>query len=175
MKNLSMVLVLFCLVFVLSGCFNQEKSTTIGTGEKLYQSAKEVTFPEPTGYVTDVVGLLSPETKVALEKTCKEFALIAQVAVLIVDSTAPLSIEDYSIRLAEKCKVGLENSDNGVILLIAKTDRKLRIEVGRGLEAKLTDAKAGEIVGVITSFFKEGKYDEGVARGVNLILQEVKK
>lgn len=160
---------------IVSSC-NKKTITTRGTGEILYQSSKEVTLPESVGYVTDTINLLDVGTKRAIEESCKNFDSIAQIAILIVDTVKPLSIEDYEIRLAEKWKVGHAGKDDGVILLVAKDDRELRIGVGRGLESKLPDSLAGRIIErEIVPYFKDGKFSEGVANGVYAIQREVSK
>ncbi len=133
-------------------------------------------LPEPTGYVVDTIGLLKPTTVSTITQLCKDLDSVAQVAVCVVNSTQPNDIEGYSIKLAEKWKVGYKGKDNGVILLLAKGDRKVRIEVGRGLEDKLTDAKAGQIINnIIIPYFKQGDWDGGILAGVQAIKKEVMK
>lgn len=151
-------------------------SNPAATGNALYRAEKVDVFPEASGYVVDQVGLLSPEDKVYIENTCKNLDSIGQVAVCIISTTGNMSIEDYSIRLAEKWKVGHKDKDDGVILVIAKNDRKMRIEVGRGNEdVKLTDARAGRIINnVIVPKFKSGQYSQGVRDGVDAIFNELK-
>lgn len=132
--------------------------------------ATAMNLPEPSVYVTDTIHLLKPETIQEVNRRCKEFDSIAQIAVCIVDSTDPYTIEQYGIKLAEKWKVGYKGKDNGVIFILAKSDRKIRIEVGRGLEGVLTDAKSGRIIrNEIAPRFKVGKWDEGILVGVSSI------
>ncbi|MCG9875220.1 MAG: TPM domain-containing protein [Leptospiraceae bacterium] len=94
----------------------------------------------------------------------------SQIQVLIVPTTKPEEIEQYSIRLAEAAKIGRKGVDDGVILLVAKNDRRLRIEVGYGLEGVIPDALARRIISeIITPRFKEGNFDQGISEGVDAI------
>jgi uncharacterized protein len=135
--------------------------------------SKEI--PAPSGYVVDTIHLLKPETVQKLTEACTQFDSQAQIAVLIVDTTQPDSIEQYGIKVAEKWKVGYKGKDNGVILILAKDDHHVRIEVGRGLEGKLPDARAGQIVDLMTPSFKQSAWDKGVTDGVAAIMQEIKE
>ncbi|MCG3203956.1 MAG: hypothetical protein KCHDKBKB_00633 [Elusimicrobia bacterium] len=135
----------------------------------------ETVYPSPTGYVVDTSNVLSEETELKVSNQLKEFDEKAQIAVVTVPSTGAESIEEYSINLAEAWKPGYEGKDNGVIFLIATTDRKLRIEVGRGLEEKLTDAEAGRILdNKVIPYLKNADWDGGVLSGVTAIIEEVK-
>src|ERR1019366_3413833 len=92
----------------------------------------------------------------------------SQVAVLIVPTTEPESIEQYSIRVAEAWKIGRKKIDDGALLLVAKNDRKLRIEVGYGLEGALNDATAKRIIDeIITPRFRSGDFAGGISAGVD--------
>src|ERR1700689_2852196 len=128
-------------------------------------SAEEVAVPPLTARVIDLTGSLSGgavariESKLAALETKKG----SQVAVLIVPTTQPEEIEQYGIRVAEAWKLGRKGVDDGAILLIAKDDRHLRIEVGQGLEGALPDAIANRIVAeTITPHFKQNDFDGGV-------------
>jgi uncharacterized protein len=93
-----------------------------------------------------------------------------QIAVLMIPSLNNDSLEDYSIRVAREWAIGDKEKDNGVLLLIAKDDRKIRIEVGYGLEGALTDARSSQIIrNVITPDFRQEKYFEGISSGLNSI------
>lgn len=131
-------------------------------------------YPEPTGYVVDQAGILSDATEKELSSQLKAFDSKAQVAVLTVKTTGPLSIEEYGIKLAEKWKVGYKGKDNGVIFLVASEDRKMRVEVGRGLEGDITDSEAAHVIDAVRPFYKDGKWDQGTKEAVNLITKEIK-
>lgn len=123
--------------------------------------------------VTDLTATLSAEQRGQLDARLAAFEQEkgAQIAVLIVPSTQPEAIEQYSIRVAEQWKLGRKGVDDGVLLLIAKQDRKLRIEVGYGLEGALNDATSRRIIAeTITPKFKEGKFYEGIDAGLTRII-----
>lgn len=129
--------------------------------------------PFLSGRVVDTAGLLSPETAAELEALLKqhEAETSNQVVVLTVPSLEGEVLEEYSLKAAETWKLGQAGKDNGVLLLIAKNDRKLRIEVGYGLEGDLTDALCNRIIELeITPRFKQGDFDGGVRAGVDAIL-----
>jgi uncharacterized protein len=96
----------------------------------------------------------------------------SQIAVLIVDTTTPETIEQYSLRVADTWKLGRKNIDDGVLLVIAMKDRTLRIEVGYGLEGPLNDALCKRIIHeTITPYFKQGKFYEGIEQGINQMIK----
>lgn len=133
-------------------------------------------LPALTARVTDLTGILNGEQKGALEQKLAAFEARkgAQVVVLILPSTQPESIEQFGIRLLEAWKIGRKGVDDGVMLIVAKDDRKLRIEVGYGLEGALNDATAKRIIAeIITPRFKTGDFSGGVSAGVDAILQVV--
>ena len=142
----------------------------------LYIPAISMNLPEPTGYVVDTIGLLRMETIESITTICEKLDKTAQVAVCVVDSTQPDTIEQFSIKLAEKWKVGYKGIDNGIIIVLAKIDRKVRIEVGRGVEAIITDAKAKTITETIMKpLFKAGDWDGGILAGLKAVEKEVNK
>lgn len=133
--------------------------------------------PQLRGHVNDYAGMLSPETSRRLEQALTEFERSdsTQIVVLTIASLEGESLEEYSIKVAEAWRIGQEKLDNGAILLISKQDRKIRIEVGRGLEGKLTDLVSGRIIrSDITPYFKNNDYDSGVVTGVASIIQVVR-
>ena len=138
-------------------------------------SALALQLPEkPQHYVNDYTGLLSADSRERIENTLAEFEKTTsnQVVVAIFDSLEGGSLEDFSIHLAEKWKVGQKGRDNGIILLIFKSDRKVRIEVGYGLEGALPDVIANLIIqNEIVPNFRAGNYDAGVEKAVAAILQ----
>ncbi|MGA2141085.1 MAG: TPM domain-containing protein [Brevinematales bacterium] len=130
----------------------------------------------PEARVNDYAGMLSDDTRAAIEAYLAnlESRTGIQIVVAAFPSLEGESLEDYSIRLAEKWKIGQKGKDNGVILVIFKQERKLRIEVGYGLEDKLPDASASYIIrNVIAPYFKAGDYDSGVKAGVQAIAKTV--
>lgn len=136
-------------------------------------SALEV--PEhPTGRVTDYTDTLSANEISTLNKKLADFEeqTTNQIAVLIIPSLEGDNLEDYSIRLADKWKIGQKGKDNGVILLIVKNDRKIRIEVGYGLEAVLPDGLAGSIIrDEIAPLFRKNRFFAGINRGIDAIMK----
>ncbi len=136
----------------------------------------DVAVPQLTARVTDLTGTLSGETVNRMETKLAAFEAQkgSQIAVLIVPTTQPEEIEQYGIRVADQWKLGRKGVDDGAILLVAKNDRRVRIEVGRGLEGALPDAIANRIItDTITPHFKLGDYDGGIEAGVDQIVAVV--
>jgi len=136
----------------------------------------EVAIPPLKQRVTDLTATLDAaqiqnlETKLAAFEKAKG----SQIAVLIVSTTQPEVIEQFGIRVVEAWKLGRNGVDDGVLLLIAKEDRKLRIEVGYGLEGALNDATAKRIVAeVISPSFKQGDFYGGIDAGLTAIIQVI--
>src|SRR6202043_1557719 len=133
----------------------------------------DVAVPPLSGRVVDQTGTLSSDTIASLTQTLKGLELRrgSQVAVLIVPTTGPETIEQYSIRVAEAWKIGRKKIDDGALLVVAKNDRKLRIEVGYGLEGALNDVTAKRIIDeVITPKFRSGDFAGGISAGVDRIV-----
>ena len=123
--------------------------------------------------MVDQTGTLSSDEIDSLEARVRDFEARkgSQIAVLIVPTTQPEEIEQYSIRVAEAWKIGRKKIDDGAILLVAKNDRKLRIEVGYGLEGALTDVTARRIIDeIITPRFRSGDFAGGISAGVDRII-----
>lgn len=130
--------------------------------------------PRLTGRVNDYAHMLSPEAVQRLDATLADFERTdsTQVVVLTIPSLQDESLEEYSIKVAQAWGIGRKGRDNGAVLLVSKGDRKVRIEVGYGLEGVLTDALSGRIISqAITPAFKEGNFDAGVENGVAAIIQ----
>ncbi len=130
-------------------------------------------IPALEARVTDLTGTLALADRAALEQKLAAFEARkgAQVAVLIVPTTQPEEIEQYGIRVASAWKIGRAASDDGAILIVAKDDRTLRIEVGYGLEGALTDATANRIIDEsIVPRFRDGDFAGGVNAGVDRML-----
>jgi uncharacterized protein len=127
--------------------------------------------------VNDLAGLLSQEQASRLEDQLAQFEQETnhQVAVLTIPTLDGEDIEDFSIRVAENWKMGHKGNDNGVILLIARDDRKLRIEVGYGLEGVLPDAIANRIIReVIVPRFRDQDFPGGIESGLSAIIQTIR-
>ena len=132
---------------------------------------------KPEGRVTDRTGTLSSNEIAALNQRLAGFEreTTNQIAVLIIPSLEGDNLEDFSIRLAEKWKIGQQGKNNGVILLIVKNERKLRVEVGYGLEGALPDSLAGSIIrNEIAPRFKAGQFYQGIDAGVSAIMAATK-
>ena len=139
-------------------------------------AAEDVAIPSLKARVTDLTGTLDGGQRAALEAKLAAFEQRkgSQIAVLLVPTTQPETVEQYSIRVAEQWKIGRKDVDDGVLLLIAKNDRKLRIEVGRGLEGVLPDAIAKRIIAEdIAPWFKQGNFSDGINAGVDRIIKVV--
>jgi uncharacterized protein len=135
--------------------------------------AELVAIPELSSRVTDLTQTLSPAEQAQLEQKLAAFEAKkgSQIAVLIVPSVQPEDIAQYAIRVVEKWQIGRERVDDGVLVLIAKDDRKLRIEVGYGLEGAIPDLYAKRIISeVISPKFKQGDFYGGIDAGVDKII-----
>jgi len=130
-------------------------------------------IPAARGYVNDTAGLLSPGARQDIERFLADFQRSdsTQIAVLTVPSLEGADLESYSIRVAQSWGIGQKGQDNGALLLVAKAERAVRIEVGYGLEDRLTDLLAGRIVDQeIVPRFKTGDFDGGVKAGVKAMV-----
>jgi uncharacterized protein len=133
--------------------------------------------PTNHGRVNDNAGMLSSQTRVSLDVMLAELERSdsTQVMVLTVASLQGENLEEFATHVFQRWGIGQEGLDNGVLLLIAEKERKIRIEVGYGLESRLTDLKAGRIIGnVIAPAFKAGRFDRGVVEGVNTIISTIR-
>ncbi len=143
----------------------------------LPQALRALAVPQLQGRVNDYAHLLSAPTARQLEAILADLERTdsTQIVVLTIDSLEGDSLEDFSIRVAEGWGIGQKGKDNGAILLIAKSERKIRIEVGYGLEGKLTDLVSGRIIrNVIGPQFKMGRFDQGVSDGVAAMIAAVR-
>src|ERR1700704_4784974 len=141
-----------------------------------FAAMADVAVPPLTGRVVDKTATLSSSDVASLDQTLKDFEARrgSQIAVLIVPTTQPETMEQYSLRVAEAWKIGRKKIDDGAILVVAKDDRKLRIEVGYGLEGALTDVTAKRIINeVITPKFRSGDFAGGISAGVDRIIRVV--
>jgi uncharacterized protein len=133
--------------------------------------------PPLKGRVNDYAGLLSDSTRQQLEAILGDLEKTdsTQITVLTIPSLKGEILEEFSIKVADQWKIGQKGFDNGAILLIARQERKVRIEVGYGLEGSLTDLMAGRIISdVIVPQFKAGNFDQGVIDGVQAMIGVVR-
>src|SRR5438132_1945938 len=140
----------------------------------LIAAAAEI--PPLKARVTDLTATLNPQQRGALEQTLAEFEARkgAQIAVLLVPTTQPETIEQYAVRVQESWKLGRKGVDDGVLLVVAKNDRKLKIEVGYGLEGILPDAIAKRIIeDDIVPRFRENDFYGGIRAGTDRIMRVV--
>lgn len=129
---------------------------------------------KPQGYVSDWAGVFSTEQKADLESRIGAVKQTngAELAVVVVKSLQGGEIDDFAAKLFAQWGIGQKGKDNGVLLLAAMEDRKMRIEVGYGLEGVLTDAKTGRIQDeYIIPRFKEGNYAQGLLAGADVLLK----
>lgn len=139
-----------------------------------FAAQAEVAVPELKQRVTDLTGTLAPDTVSRLENTLAQFeaAKGSQIAVLMLPTTKPEEIEQFGIRVAEQWKIGRKGVDDGAILIVAKDDRAVRIEVGYGLEGVIPDAIAKRIIEEdIVPRFRQDDFSGGVETGVSRMMR----
>ncbi len=132
----------------------------------------QLEVPRNDGWVTDLGGILSDARENELETLMESYrqGSTHEIALLTIPSLEGESLESYSLEVARAWGIGGKDANNGALLLVAVKDRKLRIEVGRGLEGTLTDSRAGRIIrDVITPDFKRGDYEAGLVAGIRAI------
>ena len=140
--------------------------------------AQDAPIPPLSSRVTDTAGILGADGKQALEARLATFeqATGGQLAVLIVKTAEPETIDQYGIRVGEAWKIGKKGKDTGAILVIAMKEKKLRIEVGYGWEGALPDVEAKRIISeTITPFFKKSQFAQGIEAGIEKIQLAVSK
>lgn len=140
-----------------------------------FGSLSEAKFKTPwlSGPVMDEVGILAPEDKAEIEQLLRSFNQrdMAQIQVYITSSLQDLPIEQASIDITDQWKLGSKEKDNGLLFLIAPNERKMRIEVGQGLEGIMTDLHTKKIQDdIVVPYFKEQRMSEGVLNGVKAII-----
>jgi uncharacterized protein len=130
----------------------------------LAASAEKIADIHPTGYVTDLAHVISPEAKTRLENLCLELEQKtgAQMAIVTVNSLQDETVEQYGNELFKQLSVGNKKENRGVLLLVALTDRKYWTEVGYGLEPVINDARAGDAGRLMRSYFFQGNYSAGI-------------
>ena len=152
-------LILAFAAFVYSSCFRLQ---TLNAGKEI---------PELTGRVVDLADVLTPseEARVSAEIVGLEKKTGGQMAVLTLFSTGRIPIETYSIRVADAWKIGHAGRDNGAILILAIQDRRNRLEIGRGWEGPVTDARAGDILRKMAPFLKKGLHEQGITLAIRSV------
>jgi uncharacterized protein len=136
-------------------------------------SAYSLDVPKLQSYVNDYAGMISPSVRSKMEGELRAFEQSdsTQIVILTVPSLEGENIEEFSIKVAEAWKIGQRQKDNGILFIVSKQERKIRIEVGRGLEGKLTDLMAGRIIDqVIKPRFKQGDFDGGFITGTSALI-----
>jgi uncharacterized protein len=140
-------------------------------------TAAALEVPKVTGYVNDKAGLISSATELKIENFLRGFegSDSTQLVVLTIESLEGEALEEYSLKVVESWKIGQKGKDNGALLLIAKQERKIRIEVGYGLEGKLTDLLTGRIIdNEISPRFKSGDFEGGIIAGISSMAEAVR-
>jgi uncharacterized protein len=170
------LLQLIALCAMAFACFALQAQvvTQAAQAEPPAQAQTETAVPQLRARVTDQTGTLTAPLRDALEQRLAAFekGKGAQIAVLMVSTTQPDSIEQYATRVFDQWKLGRKGTDDGVLLIVAKNDRTVRIEVGYGLEGAIPDAKASRIINEqITPRFKQGDFAGGIDAGVTAIRQ----
>jgi uncharacterized protein len=135
--------------------------------------AELVAIPDLSERVTDLTQTLSVADKAQIEEKLSAFEKKkgSQIAVLIVPSTKPEEIDQYSIRVIEKWKIGRKKVDDGILILVAKEDHKIRIEIGYGLEGAIPDVTAKRVISeIIAPKFKQGNFAGGISDGVDKLI-----
>lgn len=136
----------------------------------------QVQYPEPQGWVNDFANVLAPQTKEQLNNLIAdvEKQTTAEIAVVTVESTAPLTPKQYATELLNRWKVGKKGKDNGVLILLAVKDRRIEIETGYGVEGILPDGKVGEIIRTyMVPYFKNNRWGEGLIAGTQQIARVI--
>ena len=136
-------------------------------------SAYGLEVPKLQGYINDYAGMISPPARAKIEEALRAFERSdsTQIVILTIPSLQGEDIEEFGIKVGDTWKIGQKGKDNGAILIVSKQERRIRIEVGRGLEGKLTDLMSGRIIdGVIKPRFKESDFDRGFINGVSSMI-----
>jgi len=127
-------------------------------------------FPTPTGFVNDFAGVLNQGARLQLEERLQAYAreTTTEIAIAILPSLGGRTIEDASVRLFDQWRIGKRDKNNGILIVVAVSDRRARIEVGYGLEGKVPDAQAGRIIrDIIGPHFRQGDYAGGLSAAVD--------
>lgn len=139
-------------------------------------SVRGAEVPVFSNYVNDYAYILNRATEAELNQKLKAFETKTgnQIAVLTITSLGSDNLERFATEIFKTWQIGQKDKDNGVLFLVSVNDRKMRIEVGYGLEGELTDAEAGRVIrDVVSPYFRQGSYNAGVIRGVEVIVAEI--
>jgi len=140
--------------------------------------AADIKLPSPVGYVNDFANVIDGASTARINSLARSLNVKkgAELAVITVKTTAPLDINTYAVKLFEKWKLGQKGKDNGLLIVAAIEDKKIKIETGYGLEGIITDGFSGRVLdeSVIPSF-KSGKYGEGLYLGASAISEKITK
>lgn len=138
-------------------------------------SEATASVPKYEDYITDTADILSNENEQQLEKKLKQYdeQTTNQIAVLTIDSLEGIDIESYSIEVVEDWKIGTEDKDNGILLLIVEDTNSARIEVGYGLEGDVTDIESKHILDEASESLKNGSYDEATVQITDNIISSI--
>lgn len=132
---------------------------------------------KPSGFVNDFAQIISPEVEIELNRDLDSFekSTGAEISVVTIPTYGrDETIETYAVKLFEEWGIGKEKEDNGLLLLVSRDDREVRIEVGYGLEPVITDIQSGRIIqDILAPAFQAGNYDEGISRAVNALMQSI--
>lgn len=134
--------------------------------------------PKETGYVNDFARIISSENYIKLDRLIKELKLKtgAELVVVTLKSLDGYPIEDVGLAIGREWGVGQKGKDNGLVIVVAPNDRKVRIEVGYGLEGAIPDSAAGRIRdGYMIPYFKQGDYNQGIFYGTQAVAQAIAK
>ena len=159
MKSLRTLLVVLCLIVA-----------------PLITQAEEVVLPQPQGFVSDFAGIIDQPTRRKLTNLIRELQekTGAEIAVVTVETTQPLTTFDYAMKIAETWKPGAKGKDNGVVFLVVSKDRKMFVTTGYGVEGMLPDGKVGAIQDqYIVPAFKQGNYSQGILAGTQAMAGEI--
>lgn len=166
----AVIAIIFIIIVIFINLNNSKNNSTIA-GSKLK-------IPAATGYVNDFAGVISSANKNILDSYLKKLdkKTGAEVAVVTLDSLKGNSIEDVALDIGRKWGVGKKGKNNGIVILVATGDKKMRIEVGYGLEGIITDGKAGRIRDdYMIPFFRQGDMEKGIINGTIAVASEIAK
>lgn len=166
-----LIITVFLAILIISLITNNPKNNSA-------LAKSELNIPAAVGYVNDFAGIISPENVNNLDSYLKELdnKTGAEIAVVTLASLKGNAIEDVSLNIGRKWSIGKKGKDNGIVILVATGDKKMRIEVGYGLEGVIPDGKAGRIRDdYMIPFFKQGNMEQGIINGTMVVASEIAK